>query len=139
MYRIRDALRRASHPALALVTAFLVGALLILLTDVDRLQQLGTDPLGAIGGALAGLVKGYAAMFSGPSATRPASSPPSGAGTAMTSPERSDRCPRPWSAQRRSSSPDWASRCRSTPACSTSASTGSSSSVRSAPSSPRRP
>ena len=53
------------HPALALVTAFLLGATLILLTDFDHLLQLGTDPLAAIGGALARLVKGYAALFSG--------------------------------------------------------------------------
>src|SRR5437763_14024224 len=65
MQRIRDALRRAIQPALALVTAFLLGAILILLTDVDHLQQLGTDPLAAIAGALASLIKGYAALVSG--------------------------------------------------------------------------
>ena len=65
MQRIRDALRRLVQPALALLTAFLLGAVLIVLTDFDHLQQLGTDPLAAIGGALGGLIKGYAALFSG--------------------------------------------------------------------------
>ena len=65
MQRIRDALRRARHPALALLTAFLLGALVIVLTDFEHLRQLGTDPLAAIGGALAGVLDGYGAMFSG--------------------------------------------------------------------------
>ena len=65
MLRIRDELRRALYPALALFTAFLLGAILIVLTDFAHLRQIGTDPLGAIGGALAELLDGYAAMFSG--------------------------------------------------------------------------
>lgn len=62
---VRRALRRAIHPALALVTAFLVGAVVIVLTDVEHLRLLGTDPLDAIGGALAGVVNGYGAMLAG--------------------------------------------------------------------------
>ena len=65
MQRIRHALGRAVQPALALVTAFLLGAILIVLTDFDHLQQLGTDPLGAIGGSLAVMVRGYQTMFTG--------------------------------------------------------------------------
>ena len=65
MHRIRDELGRARLPALALVSAFVLGAILILLTDFDHLQKLGTDPLAAIGGALASLFEGYAAIFSG--------------------------------------------------------------------------
>jgi general nucleoside transport system permease protein len=65
MQRIRDELRRASVPVLAVVSAFILGAVVIVLTDFDHLQQLGTDPLAAIGGALAGVVDGYGAMFSG--------------------------------------------------------------------------
>jgi general nucleoside transport system permease protein len=65
MQRTRDALRRAVDPALAVFTALLLGAIVIVLTDVEHLQQVGSDPLGAIGGALAGLVDGYAAMLSG--------------------------------------------------------------------------
>lgn len=52
-------------PGLALVTAFGVGALLIVLTDLDHLAQIGTDPLGAIGGAIDVVIRGYGAIFTG--------------------------------------------------------------------------
>ena len=65
MQRIRDALRRAVVPALAVFTAFLLGAIVIVLTDFEHLQQIGTDPLAAIGGALAGVIDGYPALVSG--------------------------------------------------------------------------
>ena len=65
MQRTRDLLRRASVPALAVFTAFLLGAIVIVLTDVEHLRQIGTDPLAAIGGALGGVVEGYPAMFGG--------------------------------------------------------------------------
>jgi simple sugar transport system permease protein len=65
MQRIRQALGRATLPALALVTAFVLGAIIIVLTDFEHVQQIGTDPLAAIGGAIAGVVEGYAAMLSG--------------------------------------------------------------------------
>jgi simple sugar transport system permease protein len=65
MQRIRDELRHASVPVLAVVTAFLLGAVVIVLTDFEHLGRIGTDPLAAIGGALAGVVDGYGAMFSG--------------------------------------------------------------------------
>jgi general nucleoside transport system permease protein len=62
---LRALLRRALVPMLALVTAFVLGAVLIVATDVDHLQHLGTDPVGAIGGAIGALVDGYVALFSG--------------------------------------------------------------------------
>ena len=65
MWRIRDELRRAAHPALALLTAFLLGAVIISLTDFEHLRQFSADPLAAIGGALAEVLHGYAAMVSG--------------------------------------------------------------------------
>ena len=65
MQRIRDELRRARVPALALITAFLLGAVVIVLTDFEHLRHIGTDPLGSIGGALVGLFDGYRAMFAG--------------------------------------------------------------------------
>jgi len=65
MQRTRDALRRAVDPALAVFTALLLGAIVIVLTDIEHLGQLGTDPLAAIGGALASVVDGYGAMFAG--------------------------------------------------------------------------
>src|SRR6186997_2670423 len=65
MHRIGEALRRVRHPALALLTAFVLGAVLIMLSDFEHLRQLGTDPLAAIGGAFAGVFQGYSAMFAG--------------------------------------------------------------------------
>ena len=65
MQRIRAALQRAVIPALAVVTALLLGAALIVLTDFDHLGMLGTDPVAAIGGALGGVVRGYTTMFTG--------------------------------------------------------------------------
>jgi simple sugar transport system permease protein len=59
------ALRRLLVPALALVTAFVAGAVLLLLTDVDHLSKLGTDPLGAVGGAIDVVIRGYRAMLTG--------------------------------------------------------------------------
>jgi ABC-type uncharacterized transport system permease subunit len=65
MQRLRDAFARAIQPALAVVSALILGAILIVLTDVDQLSRLGTDPVGAIGGALGGVVRGYGTLFSG--------------------------------------------------------------------------
>ena len=65
MQGIRDELRRASVPVLAVVTAFILGAIIIVLTDFEHLRQIGTDPLAALSGALAGVVDGYRAIFSG--------------------------------------------------------------------------
>ena len=65
MRRIRDEFSRAFHPALALLTAFLLGAIIIFLTDFEHLRLFGADPLAAIGGALAEVLNGYAAMVSG--------------------------------------------------------------------------
>ena len=50
---------------LAVLTALLVGAVVIVLTDFENLSRLGTDPVGAIGGALGGVVSGYGAMLTG--------------------------------------------------------------------------
>jgi simple sugar transport system permease protein len=65
MQRIRDELRRARLPALALLTAFLLGAVLIVLTDFKHMGQLSADPAAAVGSALADLLKGYGAMLTG--------------------------------------------------------------------------
>jgi simple sugar transport system permease protein len=65
MQRTRDVFRRALYPALAVFTAFLLGAVVIVLTDFEHLRQIGTDPLGAIGGALGGVFDGYRAMLAG--------------------------------------------------------------------------
>lgn len=65
MQRIHHELGRARLPALALITAFVLGAILIVLTDFEHLRLIGSDPLAAIGGAFAGVLEGYPAMFFG--------------------------------------------------------------------------
>lgn len=65
MKRARDLLRRAAVPILSVVTALLFGAVVIVLTDFDHLSQIGTDPVGAITGAIGGVGKAYGAMLQG--------------------------------------------------------------------------
>jgi general nucleoside transport system permease protein len=65
MKRLTSLLRRAIVPALAVITALLLGAVVIILTDFDNLSRIGTDPLGAIGGAVGGVLNGYGAMLAG--------------------------------------------------------------------------
>jgi simple sugar transport system permease protein len=47
------------------ITAFIFGAVVIVLTDLENLARLPTDPVGAILGALGGVARGYGAMLSG--------------------------------------------------------------------------
>ncbi len=65
MTKLRHLLRRAVVPVLSVVTAFLVGGIVIALTDLENLSKLGQDPLGAIAGAIGGVGRGYGAMLSG--------------------------------------------------------------------------
>jgi simple sugar transport system permease protein len=65
MTRSGELLRRAIVPTLAVISAFLVGAILIVLTDFEHLQRLGSDPFAALGGAVGGTLDGYGAMFAG--------------------------------------------------------------------------
>jgi simple sugar transport system permease protein len=77
MKRVQGLLRRALVPTLAIVTALLVGAIVIVLTDFEALAKIGTDPARAlfwvenvngrtvISGALGGVVNAYGAMLSG--------------------------------------------------------------------------
>ena len=65
MTRLRVLLGKALVPTLAIVTAFIVGAVVIVLTDLENLSRLGTDPVGAILGALGGVARGYGAMLAG--------------------------------------------------------------------------
>jgi general nucleoside transport system permease protein len=62
---LKDLLRRSAVPILSVVTALLFGAVVIVLTDFDNLSKIGSDPLGAIGGAVGGVGKAYGAMLSG--------------------------------------------------------------------------
>lgn len=77
MNRLRSLISRAVVPTLAVVTALLFGAIVIILTDFPNLSKLGTDPGGALfsvtnvngetrfGGAIGGVLNGYGAMIAG--------------------------------------------------------------------------
>lgn len=62
---LRDRRRAVLVPLFAVVAAFAVGAILIILTDFDHLRALATDPGGAIGGAIDLVFRGYGAMLAG--------------------------------------------------------------------------
>lgn len=65
MTRIRRMARKGIVPLLSVLTALLFGGVVIVLTDLENLSQVGTDPLGAIIGAIGGIGRGYGAMLSG--------------------------------------------------------------------------
>jgi simple sugar transport system permease protein len=65
MSRLRALARRSVVPLLAVLTAFLFGAVVIVLTDFTNLSRIGEDPVGAITGALGGVASGYGAMLAG--------------------------------------------------------------------------
>ncbi len=52
-------------PTLALVLALLVGAIIIMLTDVDAWQDMSSNPGGAIADMFQGVGRSYAALFDG--------------------------------------------------------------------------
>jgi len=58
-------LRKAALPSLAVITALLFGAIVIIITDFESLARLGSDPIGALGSAIGTVGKGYGAMLSG--------------------------------------------------------------------------
>ena len=65
MTRIGSTLRPALIPILAVVTAFIVGSIFILITDFENLAKLGSDPAGALGGAVGTIGNAYYAMLVG--------------------------------------------------------------------------
>jgi general nucleoside transport system permease protein len=65
MKRLRRAVSPAVIPILAIITAFLVGSVFLLITDFENLSKLTTDPAGAIGGALGTIGVAYGAMITG--------------------------------------------------------------------------
>ncbi|HEY4189380.1 MAG TPA: ABC transporter permease [Candidatus Limnocylindrales bacterium] len=65
MTRLRRLLGPLVVPFLAIVTAFIVGSIFIVITDFDNLSKLGTDPLGAIGAAFGNIFNAYSAMALG--------------------------------------------------------------------------
>jgi simple sugar transport system permease protein len=62
---VRRGLRRIVVPLLSVLTALLLGGVVIILTDVENLSHFGSDPLGTIGNAIGGVVKAYGAMLTG--------------------------------------------------------------------------
>jgi general nucleoside transport system permease protein len=65
MKRLTALLRRGLLPILAVVTALIIGGIVIILTDFESLGRIGTDPAGALGGAVSGVIKGYGALLAG--------------------------------------------------------------------------
>jgi simple sugar transport system permease protein len=62
---ILGALRGLVLPGLALLTAFVVGAFIIVLTDVELLGQWGRDPAGALGASWSAVFTTYSALIRG--------------------------------------------------------------------------
>ncbi|HYO44352.1 MAG TPA: ABC transporter permease [Candidatus Limnocylindrales bacterium] len=58
-------LKPALIPILAIVTAFIVGSIFILITDFENLARLTTDPVAALGGALGTIGEAYWSMVLG--------------------------------------------------------------------------
>jgi simple sugar transport system permease protein len=65
MTRIGSTLKPALIPILAVITAFIVGSIFILITDFENLARLGSDPAGAVTGALGTIGSAYYAMLVG--------------------------------------------------------------------------
>jgi ABC-type uncharacterized transport system permease subunit len=63
--RLRSIVRPAVVPVLAVLAAFIVGSIFLLITDFDNLKKLGTDPGGAISGAFGNIGAAYGAMIVG--------------------------------------------------------------------------
>lgn len=65
MTALKGLLRRALVPTLAVITALILGGVVIILTDFDNLARIGADPLGALSSAAGGIVNGYGALLAG--------------------------------------------------------------------------
>jgi simple sugar transport system permease protein len=63
--RLGRALKPALVPILAIITAFIVGSIFILITDSEAIAQLGTNPVGAISQAVGTIINAYTAMLLG--------------------------------------------------------------------------
>jgi simple sugar transport system permease protein len=63
--RVRAALRGVVLPLLALFTAFVVGAFIIVLTDFELLGLWGSEPIAAIGASWSAVASTYGALLRG--------------------------------------------------------------------------
>jgi ABC-type uncharacterized transport system permease subunit len=57
--------RRAILPLLAILTAFLIGALVIIFSDPETLKLFATDPLAAVQRAISQVIAAYSALITG--------------------------------------------------------------------------
>jgi simple sugar transport system permease protein len=62
---LKSLARSALLPGLSVVSALILGGVVIVITDFENLSGIGSDPVGAIGGALSGVFNGYGAMIAG--------------------------------------------------------------------------
>ncbi len=65
MKRLRRLLRPAIVPILAILSAFLVGSLFLLITDVDNLKTFPADPIGTIVAGVINIGNAYYALLIG--------------------------------------------------------------------------
>jgi simple sugar transport system permease protein len=65
MTRLTASVRRLLVPLLAVLTALLLGGVVIAVTEFDNQSRFGSDPLGTLGGAVQGVLAAYGAMVAG--------------------------------------------------------------------------
>ena len=65
MRGLRRRLRPLFIPALAVLSAFIVGSLFLLVTDLKHIGLLATDPVGAVTGAVGNILDAYGALIVG--------------------------------------------------------------------------
>ena len=65
MSGLRRRLRPLAIPILAVISAFIVGSLFLIFTDIPALQFLPTQPLDFLGTAVGNVIKAYAALLTG--------------------------------------------------------------------------
>ncbi len=65
MSGLRRRLRPLAIPILAVISAFIVGSLFLIFTDIPALQVLPTQPLDFLGTAVGNVIKAYAALLTG--------------------------------------------------------------------------
>lgn len=65
MNALRTRLRPIVIPTLAIVAAFVVGSVFLVLTDIDHMKSLASDPVGAIAGSLGAVGHAYMALIIG--------------------------------------------------------------------------
>ena len=65
MRGLRRRLRPLFIPALAVLSAFIVGSLFLLVTDLKHIGLLTTDPVGAVTGAVGNILDAYGALIVG--------------------------------------------------------------------------